>query len=270
VVAESILSLGANLALFALVLLRWWGVRRPERAPDRTCRATLIIFAALQSAAVIWAIVRSGPFSMAHPWLATMLIIWATIPLCFLIKRSAATTAAGAIVVTLAFLIHSYALVLGPAPLQTELAVSPFAQSPWYVLHVLAALLAASAYVFAGGGAIAHLGTAMLRRNGPSTMGPILSESRLVSRTALGIAFSSLTGSIFAYALWTYLAWGSYWLWRPAGVFLLVLYLTAAMTLHLRTAARWQGLAWASLTLIGLALALLSVPLLSQGLAHLW
>jgi len=97
-----------------------------------------------------------------------------------------------------------------------------------------------------------------------------LRESELLSRRALAIALPSLTGSIFAYALWTYLAWGSYWSWRPAGVCLLVLCLTIAMTLRIRTATRWQGLTRASLTLVGLALALLSVPLLSQGLALFW
>jgi len=270
VAPESILPLGANLALFAFVLLRWWGLHRPERAPDRASRGTLILFAVLQSAAVIWAVVRSGPLSMAHPWLATMLVIWVTVPLCFLLKRTTASTAAGAMAMTLAFLIHSYALVLGPAPPQTDLAVSPFAESPWYLLHVLCALLATSAYVCAAGGAIAYLGIAIRQRGAPSTIGVTLRESELLSRRALAIALPSLTGSIFAYALWTYLAWGSYWSWRPAGVCLLVLCLTIAMTLRIRTATRWQGLTRASLTLVGLALALLSVPLLSQGLALFW
>ncbi|HUV73506.1 MAG TPA: cytochrome c biogenesis protein CcsA [Anaerolineae bacterium] len=264
---ESILPLGANLALFAFVLIRWWGLHRPERAPDRASHPMLILFATLQSSAVIWAVVRSGPLSMAYPWLATMLVIWVTVPLCFLLERTAASTAAGAMVVTLAFLIHSYALVLGPAPPQTDLAFSPFVQSPWYLLHVLGALLATGAYVCAAGGAIAYLGTAIRHRGAPSTIRATLRASELLSRRALAIALPSLTSSIFAYAFWTYLAWGNYWSWRPAGVCLLVLCLIIAMTLHIRTTTRWQGLTRASLTLVGLALALLSVPLLSQGLA---
>jgi ABC-type transport system involved in cytochrome c biogenesis permease subunit len=269
VVAESILPLGANLALFALVLLQWWGVRRPERAPDRESRVALIFFAVLQSATVIWAVLISGPLSTAHPWLATMLVAWISVLLCFLLKRTAASRTPAAIVVTLAFFIHSYALVLGPALPQTSPTLSPFAESPWYLLHVLCALLASGAYLCAAGGAMAYLGTATLQSGAPATSGATPGESEQVMREALGIALPSLIGSTFAYAVWTYLAWGSYWSWRPAGVCLLVLCLIVALTLQIGTATRWQGIARASLTLVGLVLALMSVPLLSQGLALL-
>jgi ABC-type transport system involved in cytochrome c biogenesis permease subunit len=270
VVPESYLFFGANLALFALVLLLWWGVRRPERAPDRASRVTLILFAALQSAAVIWATARSGLFSLAHPWLATMLVTCVSVPLCFLLKRRAATRSAAAMVVSLVFLIHSYALVLGPALPQIGLTVSPFATSPWYLLYVLCALLGTGAYLCAGGSSMAYLGTATVQSLAPGATGATLAESEQLARRALGIALPSLIGSMFAYAVWTYLTWGSYWSWRPAGVCLLVLCLTMAITLQIGTTTRWQGITRASLTLIGLVLALSSVPLLSQGLDVFW
>ncbi len=263
---ESFLLFGANLALFALVLLQWWGVRRPERAPDRASRVVLIFFAALQGASVIWAIARSGPFSLAHPSLAAMLVTWVSVPLCFLLnKRAAAATS-----VSLAFIIHSYALVLGPALPQISLTISPFAESPWYLLHVLCALLATSAYLCAGGSAIIYLGTATVPSLAPAAAGATISETEQPTWRALRVALPSLIGSMFAYTLWTYLAWGSYRSWRPAGICLLILCLTTATTLQIGATTRWQGITHASLTLVGLILALLSIPLLSQGLALLW
>jgi ABC-type transport system involved in cytochrome c biogenesis permease subunit len=270
VVPESILPFGANLALFALVLLQWWGVRRPRSVPGRASRAALISFVVLQSATVIWAAVRSGPLSIAHPWLATMLLTWITIPLCFLLERTAASRTPAATVVSLAFLIHSYALLLGPPLPQTRLTLSPFAESPWYLLYVLCALLGSGAYVCAAGGAMTCLGTATRQSGAAVTRGATPGDSERVMRKALGIAVPSLIGSTIAYAVWTYLVWGSYWSWRPAGVCLLVLCLIMALTLQMGTATRWPGIARASLVLVGLVLALMSVPLLTQGLALPW
>ena len=86
-------------------------------------------------------------------------------------------------------------------------------------------------------------------------------------RRALAVAFPSLTGSLITGTLWTYLGWGSYWSWRPAGVWLLVLWLVLTVTLHIRVAPRWQGGVTALLTLVGFLVALLSLPLLGYGLA---
>ncbi|MGB9301297.1 MAG: hypothetical protein WCD51_11970, partial [Anaerolineae bacterium] len=72
---ESFLYFAANFALFALALLWWLDVYRPGRLRDRVSRGTAILFAALQGAAVMWSVARSGPVSIVHPWLATMAMV---------------------------------------------------------------------------------------------------------------------------------------------------------------------------------------------------
>jgi ABC-type transport system involved in cytochrome c biogenesis permease subunit len=166
---------------------------------------------------------------------------------------------------TLAFLFHSCSLILGQPPLPPGLVVSPFARSPWYLLHALGAVVASAAYICAAGGAIAYLAVLVTQRGAPTKRDALQRESQEFWRRALLIAFPGLAASVLAHALWTYLSWGSYWSWRPAGICVLILWLLLVVTLHIRPRPRWQGPA-ALLALPGLVLALLSLALLGQGL----
>jgi len=270
VAPETALYYTANLALFAAVLLHWWNVCRPARIPDRILRSTLILFVTLQGVALVWSAAMSGPPSIAHPWLATMLMLEATILLCLLLERRPGPRAAGAIVVTLAFFVHSYSLVIGPPPLWEDLTISPFARNPWYMLHVLSALVACAVYVCAAGGVIVYVAAMLPRRDDLAARGTLQRDGKAFAQGTLTLAFPWLTGSVFAQAAWTYLAWGTYWSWRLAGVVLIILWLILVATLHTRARSRWQGTICALLTLIGLVLALASLPLLGQGLVATW
>ncbi len=267
---EAALYYTANLALFAAVLLRWWNVCRPARIPDRMLRSTLILFVTLQGVALVWSTAVSGPPSIAHPWLTTMLMLEATILLCLLLERKPGPRAAGAIVVTLAFFIHSYGLVIEPAPLWESLTISPFARNPWYILHVLSALVACGAYVCAAGGAIVYVAAMLPRWDDFAARSALQRDGKAFARGTLRFAFPWLTGSVFAHAVWTYLAWGTYWSWRLAGVVLIIVWLILVATLHTRARSRWQGTVCALLTVFGLVLALASLPLLGQGLVATW
>ena len=87
---------------------------------------------------------------------------------------------------------------------------------------------------------------------------------------ALALAFPPLSASVIARALWTHLSWGSYWTWRPAGLWVLVLWLILAATLHIRTSERRVRWATAALAILGCILALGGLPLLGSGLTAAW
>jgi len=266
VAPESLLYFAANFALFGLVLLRWLDMRWPGRAQDRLWRGTAILLAALQGAAVIWSVARLGTVSIVHPWLAIMATVEATVLLCLPLERATGLRAPGAIALTIAFLVHSYTLVLGHPPLLTDLVVSPFTRSPWYVLHALGAVVASSAYVCAGGGAINYLAVLVTQRGAAAKTETLQRESEAFWRRALLIAFPWLAASVLAHAVWTYLAWSSYWSWRPAGVCVLILWFLLVVTLHVRPRLRWQSAAVAVLALLGMVLALVVLTMLGQGL----
>ena len=269
-VSETTFYFIANFVLFAVVILGWLNVRRPDWVPGKVFLGLVILFVAIQGTGLIWSGTRLGAFSMAQPWLATMLMVEGVVLLCCLLERRVAPGAATPIVETLAFVIHSYVLVLAPPPPAAAVAVSPFARNPWYLLHVAGVLVASSAYVCAAGGSIAHLMTVSLSRVDASTPETARRNQQPFSSRALAFAFPWLTGAIFAHSLWTYLAWGNYWPRRPAGIWPLVLWLTLVLTLHIGTRPRWRGITSALLTLLGLAVALLTLPLLGQALTNSW
>jgi ABC-type transport system involved in cytochrome c biogenesis permease subunit len=160
-----------------------------------------------------------------------MLFTEAVILLSILVARLTRQTSVMPIVLTLAFAVHSYALLLLRPPTFETLQISPFARSPWYLLHLLAALAAFGAYACAGAGAIGYLVASLAHRRK--------------------------------------LAWGSYWSWRQGQVWLLVVWLILTMSLHARSMRNWQGKPLALLTLLGLILAVLALPALAHGLVSI-
>jgi ABC-type transport system involved in cytochrome c biogenesis permease subunit len=266
VALELALYLAANLVLFSAVLLRSWNVRQPDRVRSGVLRCTLVPFIVLQGVALAWSTAVAGLQSIAHPWLATMAMLEATIVLCLLHERNIGTRAPSAVVVTLSFLIHSYGLVIAPLPVWQDTTSSPFARSPWYVVQVFSALVACGAYVCAAGGAMVQTVALLPRWGDSATRADLQRDGRAFSRGALTFALPWLTGSIFANAVWTYLTWGSYWSWRPAGVVLSIVWLILVITLHARTRLRWERTIWTLLTLLGLVLVLASLPVLGQGM----
>jgi hypothetical protein len=267
---ERLLYFAASFALFGLVLLEWVALRRPQWVTARILRGTRLLFLALQGAALICSIIKFGPLAMAHSWPSTMLVVEGALALCLLMERTTAKpTGAAAVVATLAFVAHSYTLLLGTPPTEA-LQISPFARSIWYAVYVASALAACSAYLNAGGGAIASAisGLSHAANTGPEKPAP--PDAFAFSRTPLVLAFPLLSASLIAWALWTHLIWGSYWTWRPAGLWVLVLWLILGTTLHIRTSERRLRWAFAALAILGCALALFGLPLLGSGLTAVW
>lgn len=265
-VDESILYFLANLILFALLLLSWVRLLRPVLVTGGVLRATTLFFLCCQGIALLWSVARLGPWSLAHPYLSVLLLIEAAIIAYVVLEKLGPDGGAGPFVVTSAFVMDTYSIVLLAAPVPETLQISPFTRSPWYLVHLVTALIAFSTYTGAAGGALAYFAAPLLTRSRLAAEQISRERSGMFTRRALAIGFPWLSASLVAAALWTQLAWGSYWTWRPAEVWLLILWLVSTMTLHARSMPTWQGKPLAFLSLLGFSLALLSLPLLGQGL----
>jgi ABC-type transport system involved in cytochrome c biogenesis permease subunit len=195
-----------------------------------------------------------------------MFLVESAILACVVLQTLGPEGGAGPFVVTLAFLMHSYVMIVLSAPAADTLQLSPFARSPWYMLHVVSALVAFGAYTCAAAGALAYLAAPLSTRSRLAAEQVSRQGSQMFTRRALVIGFPWLSAALVTGALWTQLAWGSYWTWRPAEVWLLILWLVSTMILHARSMPTWQGKPVAFLSLVGFSLALLSLPLLGQGL----
>jgi cytochrome c-type biogenesis protein CcsB len=130
-------------------------------------------------------------------------------------------------------------------------------QSPWLVIHVIAAIIATGAFTIGGMCSALYL----VKERWPNTReGGYLSRlpdlaglDRMAYRTQ-AFAFPVWTfAALIAGPIWAEHAWGRYWGWDPKEVWAFITWVVYAAYLHARATAGWKGRAAAIVALIGLA-----------------
>ena len=130
-------------------------------------------------------------------------------------------------------------------------------QSPWLVIHVVAAVIATAAFTL--GGMLSALYLVKLRW--PETRpGGFLSrvpDLPVLDRAAYRLhafGFPVWTfAALITGPIWAQNAWGRYWGWDPKEVWAFITWVVYAAYLHARATAGWKGKAAAIIALIGLA-----------------
>jgi cytochrome c-type biogenesis protein CcsB len=130
-------------------------------------------------------------------------------------------------------------------------------QSPWLVIHVVAAIIATGAFTIGGMASALYL----VKERWPNTReGGYLSRlpglealDRVAYRTQ-AFAFPVWTfAALIAGPIWAQHAWGRYWNWDPKEVWAFITWVVYAAYLHARATAGWKGRAAAIIALVGLA-----------------
>ena len=133
-------------------------------------------------------------------------------------------------------------------------------QSPWLVIHVIAAVIATGAFTIGGMCSALYLVKDWRLRAGAVKPGGYLSRlpdldglDRMAYRTH-AFAFPVWTfAALIAGPIWAQHAWGRYWGWDPKEVWAFITWVVYAAYLHARATAGWKGRAAAIVALIGLA-----------------
>ncbi|HET9500202.1 MAG TPA: c-type cytochrome biogenesis protein CcsB [Marmoricola sp.] len=136
-------------------------------------------------------------------------------------------------------------------------------QSPWLVIHVVAAIIATGAFTLGGMCSVLYLLKARwLDRHpqGDPARGGYLAKlpgleqlDRLAYRTQ-AFAFPLWTfAALIAGPIWAQHAWGRYWGWDPKEIWAFITWVVYAAYLHARATAGWKGRQAAVIALIGLA-----------------
>ena len=133
-------------------------------------------------------------------------------------------------------------------------------QSPWLVIHVVAAIIATGAFTLGGMCSALYLVKEWRLGAGPLKPGGYLSRlpdldglDRMAYRTQ-AFAFPVWTfAALIAGPIWAQHAWGRYWGWDPKEVWAFITWVVYAAYLHARATAGWKGRAAAIVALIGLA-----------------
>ena len=137
-------------------------------------------------------------------------------------------------------------------------------QSPWLVIHVIAAIIAAGAFTLGGMCSALYLVKERWQRrreeSGDTRSGGYLDrlpELRVLDRVAYrthAFAFPIWTfAALIAGPIWAHYAWGRYWGWDPKEVWAFITWVVYAAYLHARATSGWKGRSAAVVALVGLA-----------------
>ncbi|MEH1534063.1 c-type cytochrome biogenesis protein CcsB [Cutibacterium avidum] len=138
----------------------------------------------------------------------------------------------------------------------------PALHSVWFVIHIIAACIAAAALNVGAIASIMYLismnARAKAERTGIPVRGllaklPSPESMDTLAYRAHAIGFPIWTFTIAAGSIWADYAWGRFWGWDPKETWSLVTWVVYAAYLHARSTAGWRGRPAAIIAIIGVA-----------------
>jgi cytochrome c-type biogenesis protein CcsB len=132
-------------------------------------------------------------------------------------------------------------------------------QSPWLVIHVVAAILATGAFTMGGMCSALYLVKERAIRRGRGQTGYLAQVPPLQSLDRLAYRWHAFAFPVWTFAaliagpIWAQYAWGKYWSWDPKEVWAFITWVVYAGYLHARATAGWKGNRAAMVALVGLA-----------------
>jgi cytochrome c-type biogenesis protein CcsB len=212
---------------------RWWGVGRATFVLGTVLLGVGVVLRGIAAGRVPWAnmfeFATTGAFLVAVAYL----LLARRYDL-----RAFALWVTGVLLLTLGLAVT--VLYVPAAPLV------PALQSPWLVIHVAAATLAAALFTIGMVAASLFLVRDTAERRGRTEgriVGRLPSAQTLeqVSYRVTAFGFPIWTFAVIAGAIWAEYAWGRYWGWDPKETWSLITWIIYAAYLHARTTAGWRG-----------------------------
>ena len=137
--------------------------------------------------------------------------------------------------------------------------ISPLTEalnSPWLVIHVVAAVIATAGFTLGGITSVLYL---LKTRGGAGTTGYLARVPAPADLDRLAYRLHAFAFPVWTFAvliagpIWAYEAWSRYWGWDPKEVWALITWVVYAAYLHARATAGWRGRKAAWLALVGVA-----------------
>jgi cytochrome c-type biogenesis protein CcsB len=117
----------------------------------------------------------------------------------------------------------------------------------WFEAHVTASFAAYAFFTLAFGAALMYLIRLKMGQDDRE-----LSKFQTVASRAVLWGFMFFSVSMFAGAVWGYLAWGAYWMWEPKIIWSFIVWFYYAGAMHAAYVRRWRGTGLAIATVFGI------------------
>jgi ABC-type transport system involved in cytochrome c biogenesis permease subunit len=165
----------------------------------------------------------------SHPPFGSMYHVLVAVSLCFLPAFLYLRVSQGLSWLGASFAFTSWVPLLGPLFMERDMfwRRMPALQSPWFVPHVMAYLVA---YALAAVGFILALRVLSTPRTAPANANRLVQGVDAVTR----LAFPFMTFGLLSGALWADSAWGRYWSWDSKETWALIMWLCYALYFHCR------------------------------------
>jgi cytochrome c-type biogenesis protein CcsB len=197
-----------------------------------------------------WWVVSHPPFSTMYEYALVMAWMVALAFIVMLVRMRRVNL--GVVVSPMLVMVLVIASML---PKEASKQLMPALQSYWFYIHVTLAALSEGAFILAAGSGIMYL---FKRQDEGGRLPSRDFLEELISRS-IRIGYPLFTvGALFAGAIWAQKAWGSFWSWDPKETGSLVVWLFYTLLLHQDVRGRWRGRSLAILSIIGLAIIILS------------
>ncbi len=141
--------------------------------------------------------------------------------------------------------VASVALVFALANESEGGPLSLILRTKWFETHVTTSFVAYALFTLAFSGAVLYL---VYEKGEDRELQRKFQD--ITSRSILW-GFSFFSVSMFAGAVWAYLAWGMYWLWEPKVIWSFIVWFYYAGAMHAYYVREWRGKGLAIATVIG-------------------
>jgi len=229
-----------------------------DREMGRAGTWTSLLGAVILAGGLLVRAVRAGHWLPVGVYELSLTLTLVTVFLYLLLEHLARTRGAGAFVMFLVLLVYTYAILLLPPTAKLAEPLAPALRSLWLGLYMLGVLIAYGFFAIACGAGLLYLCTRIVLARGGAGIFPPLGVIDALNDRAVAYGFPWLTVGLAAGSWWAWRAWGSYWHWSSAEIWILVLWLIYAASLHLRKSSRWPASLSALFSTLGFVVVLLT------------
>lgn len=242
-----------------------------DREVGRAGTWTSLLGAVLLAGGLVVRTVQAGHGAVAPIWFPvgiyelSLALTLAIVSLYLLLEHLARTSGehrrtargAGAFVMLLVLLVHTYALLILPPTARLVEPLTPVLRSPWFGLYILGVLIAYGFFAVACGAGLLYFCAHVAFARGSAEIFPPLEVIDALNYRAVAYGFPWLTVGLAAGAWWAWRAWGSYWSFGQ--IWILISWLIYAASMHLLRSGHWSGRRSALFSILGFVVALLTL-----------
>lgn len=213
-----------------------------SKALEKVSRIALIIGLLTHTAGLIQRIAATGHAPMASMYETLVFFSWSAVlvSLIVIVRYAERSTELVTVPVSILAILFAIANEKPGGPLTLIL------RTRWFETHVTASFAAYALFTLAFSGAVLYL----IHSSRGSDETELKKFQDIAARSVLW-GFFFFSASMFAGAVWAYLAWGSYWLWEPKIIWSFIVWFYYAGAMHAYFVKEWRGRGLAVATVIG-------------------